>query len=53
MSRICENLELYKASDIGNTDRAFFVCCKDREAMDERWVVTTLSENASEPIRRP
>lgn len=45
MSKIGEHLEICKASDIGNTDRAFFVCCHDRESTDERWVVSCLSEN--------
>ena len=52
MPRIGENLEVLRASDIGNTDRSLFVCCRDRESKDERWVVASLSEKQARELYR-
>ena len=52
MPRFGENIEIIRASDIGNTDRSLFICCRDREAIDERWVVANLSEKQARDVYR-
>lgn len=50
MPRIGKYFDFDEIVDRDMPDRKFMACCRDRESIDERWVVTSVSEDEARAL---